>query len=95
MFPTEIDASNAIVSCFTEYEKPYNYDQLSSRMMQLIRSRYHGSMDSQCQVPTFQLDQLLEDLTLTFIVGKPFIESSSKFRKVFKFKKQELGVSQE
>ena len=71
-----------------------------SRYLQLIRSRHHQEMlpttnthasKYQCQV--FALDQLEEDLVLTYIVGKPLIESPSLLREVFKFNGED--VSQE
>ena len=47
--------------------------------LQLIRSQY--------QMPHFQLECLEKDFMLTFVAGKPLIESPSLLRKVFKFKK--------
>ena len=73
-----------------------------NRYLQLIRSRYHQEMlpsthgpHSQCQL--FALNQLEEDLVLTYIVGKHLIESPSLLREVFKFNKEErkIDVSQE
>ena len=57
-----------------------------------------GSPHPRQQLPTFHLQQLEEDLVLTYITGKPLIESPALLRKVFKFKKestQEVGVTQE
>lgn len=66
----------------------------SSALVSLSWSSIHPCQ----QVPAFQLEQLEEDFVLTFITGKPLIESPALLRKVFKFKKdqkQELGNSQE
>ena len=63
----------------------------------LVSLSWH-SINPRQQVPAFQLEQLEEDFVLTFITGKPLIDSASLLRKVFKFKKdqkQELGNSQE
>lgn len=44
-----------------------------------------------------QLEKLEEDFIVSFITGKPLIESPAhnQLRKVFKFKKEDLGDSQE
>ena len=55
--------------------------------LQLIRSRY--------QMPHFQLEWLEKDFVITFLAGKPLIESPTLLRNVFKFKKQECESSQE
>lgn len=70
--------------------------------LQLIRSRYQPISSSALvslswnSVHPFHLEQLEEDLIVTFITGKSLIESPSLLRTVFKFKKdqkQELGIS--
>lgn len=65
-----------------------------NNFLELMRSRYQPTS----QEMPFHLEQLEEDLVVTFIVGKPHIESPLLLRTVFKFKKdpkQELGTSQE
>lgn len=66
--------------------------------LDLVRSRYKSTLDSlsyefiipRCQISTCQLDQLEEDVVLTFIRSKPIIEMTSNFRKVFQFDLQSM-----
>lgn len=51
-------------------------------LVQLMRSRYRVTSCDQA----LHFDKLEEDVVLTFIVGKPLIDTPSHLRKVFQFK---------
>ena len=66
--------------------------------LDLVHSRYKSTLESlsyefmipRCQMSAFQLDQLEEDVVLTFIRSKPIIEMTSNFRKVLQFDLQSM-----